>query len=379
MTVSERADELLQRLLGNLGRLVPAATTLIDAHTHLGLDEDGMRLDLGTLTDEMRRHDIAHALVFPLHEPDRHPAYRAPNDRVLAWAAQSDGMLWPLARLDLAEDPIHEAERCLDRGAMGIKLHPRAQRFDVDDNRLEPVFDVAAERQVPVLIHAGRGMPPIGAQLARVAERHPRAVMILAHAAIIDQKQICDRVAGMPNVVFDTSTWSPFDLLALLQRVPARQVVFASDAPYGSFLPALALIASLLDELDADDDTRRAVFGGTIRRIVDRSEVPPLGVPLAPSSWPMAPVAGRLQGYLAAATPQIWFGEPDRVGYGGLAVTVASELPDELDVARELIELGVALWSDGLEGFADRRRVYRLFALAQIATAAPRAAARLYA
>ena len=29
------------------------------------------------------------ALVFPLHEADRPPAYRVPNDRVLGWAAES--------------------------------------------------------------------------------------------------------------------------------------------------------------------------------------------------------------------------------------------------------------------------------------------------
>ena len=48
-------------------------------------------------------------------------------------------------RLDLAEDPIGEAKRCLDLGARGIKLHPRAQRFLLNDERLEPVFALAAE------------------------------------------------------------------------------------------------------------------------------------------------------------------------------------------------------------------------------------------
>mgnify|MGYP003515766983 CR=1 FL=1 len=41
---------------------------------------------------------------------------------------------------------IDEAARCLDLGARGIKLHPRAQRFLLDDDRLAPVFKLAAER-----------------------------------------------------------------------------------------------------------------------------------------------------------------------------------------------------------------------------------------
>ena len=31
-----------------------------------------------------------------------------------------------------ADDPVAEAERCLARGARGIKLHPRAEHFTLD-------------------------------------------------------------------------------------------------------------------------------------------------------------------------------------------------------------------------------------------------------
>ena len=46
----------------------------------------------------------------------------------------------PFCRLDLSDDPIGEANRCLDRGARGIKLHPRAQKFDFGARGLDPVF-----------------------------------------------------------------------------------------------------------------------------------------------------------------------------------------------------------------------------------------------
>ena len=59
--------------------------------------------------------------------------------------------------------------RCLDLGARGIKLHPRAQRFLPDDPRLEPVFALAAERTCPILIHGGRGLPPIADSLGSAA------------------------------------------------------------------------------------------------------------------------------------------------------------------------------------------------------------------
>ena len=80
---------------------------------------------------------------------------------------------------------MDEAIRCLDRGARGIKLHPRAQRFLPDDPRLEPVFAVASARKVPILIHGGRGLPPIADSLARLVERFS-TTLIIAHAGIVD-------------------------------------------------------------------------------------------------------------------------------------------------------------------------------------------------
>ena len=87
--------------------------------------------------------------MFCMDEPDRQPAFRAPNDRTLAHAERSGGRLIPFVRLDLGESPIEEATRCLDLGARGIKLHPRAQRFLLNDERLAPVFALAAERARP--------------------------------------------------------------------------------------------------------------------------------------------------------------------------------------------------------------------------------------
>ena len=61
---------------------------------------------------------------------------------------------------------------------------PRAQRFLLNDERLAPVFAIAAERRVPILIHAGRGLPPIAADLAHLVDEYADAQLILAHAGI---------------------------------------------------------------------------------------------------------------------------------------------------------------------------------------------------
>jgi uncharacterized protein len=110
----------LAPFLAEVQRLRPSATEVIDAHTHLGLDEDGRSLSLEQLLSQLDAAQARRACVFPLHDPDRHPSYRLPNDRVLAWAGESEGRLVPFSRLDPAEDPLDEAERCLAAGAKGI-------------------------------------------------------------------------------------------------------------------------------------------------------------------------------------------------------------------------------------------------------------------
>ena len=80
----------------------PAGAEVIDVHTHLGLDEDGRSLDTAGLLALLDEVDARRAVVFPLHDPDRVPAYRVPNDRVIGWASEVDGRLVPFCRLDPA-------------------------------------------------------------------------------------------------------------------------------------------------------------------------------------------------------------------------------------------------------------------------------------
>src|SRR4249919_1526311 len=171
--VLERAQSLIASYDEELARELPEGTEIFDAHVHLGHDIDGMVGGYDDLERINDRYEISRCFMFCMDEPDRHPAFRKANSRTLEHAAQSEGRLVPFVRLDLAEEPIEEATRCLDLGARGIKLHPRAQRFLLNDERLAPVFSLAAERRVPILIHGGRGLPPIADHLRRLHDAYP--------------------------------------------------------------------------------------------------------------------------------------------------------------------------------------------------------------
>src|SRR5256714_6209718 len=252
-----------------LRKELPEGAEIFDAHTHLGTDIDGMVGIYEDLERGMDKYGISRAFMFCLDEPDRHPGFRAGNDRTLEFARRSEGRLIPFVRLDLGEDPIGEATRCLDAGAGGIRLHPRAQKFLLNDERLSPIFALAAERKVPILIHGGRGLPPIADDLARVFERYPEAQLIVAHAGIADLAALANRLGGKAGVFFDTSVWSPLDLLGLYRLVGPEQVVYASDYPYGQ-QPASLLIALRTARLaQLDEEQLRDLLSGNANRIAD--------------------------------------------------------------------------------------------------------------
>ena len=132
-----------------------------------------------------------------MHEPTGYPPA---NDRVMAAAADSDGRLVAYCRVDPHDDAVAEARRCLDAGARGIKLHPRAEQFTLSAaGRARELVALAHERRVPVLIHAGRGIPALGRDTVRLSGEFPDARLILAHAAISDLAWLWRVLPGPPE------------------------------------------------------------------------------------------------------------------------------------------------------------------------------------
>jgi predicted TIM-barrel fold metal-dependent hydrolase len=349
---------------------------------HLGTDIDGFVAPVDELLAFLRSWDAEGAFAFCLDEPDRHPAFRAANDRTLAAAEASDGLLVPFVRLDLAEQPVEEARRCLDRGARGIKLHPRAQGFLCDDERLEPIFALAAERRVPILIHGGRGLPPIAAGLGRLVEAYPEAQLIIAHLGIADLGALSETFAGRAGVFFDTSVWSPIDLLDAFSRIPPEQLVYASDYPYGQQPNALANTTHAAVRVGFSEEQLLDLLGRTAMRIRDGE--PPLEPTARPGqrsiSQPMT--FARIHHYLSMATPLVWMRQQDTIGVLGLALNACAESDghvEERERVAELIRSARDVWSTlpDAAGEDEQRRlgrmVVKLVQLADIEAVAVRA------
>jgi uncharacterized protein len=299
---------------------------LLDVHTHIGSnDPDEYRCTRQELVERLERID-AHAVVFPMHEPDGYPPA---NDMVIAESEASGGRLFPFCRLDPAARPLEEARRALDAGARGIKLHPRAEGFTLHHPDLQPVFELAHERRLPILCHAGRGIPALGRHSIEVCSRFPGLRLILAHAGISDLSWIWREAADHPNLFFDTAWWSPSDVQALFALVPPGQILMASDAPYATpaFGATMALRHGLQVGLPAD--VLRELAGGQARRLIEGEEPLDLGPPAGIESLSRDPLLERVYSFLISAIGQMFNGADAResLALARLACDVGPDAP----------------------------------------------------
>jgi predicted TIM-barrel fold metal-dependent hydrolase len=370
-----RALELVEQWDEELRRLLPPEVDIFDAHLHLGHDIDGIVGDYEQLEEVMGRYGISRAFMFCLDEPDRHPSFSAANDRTLAFAERSNGRLIPFLRLDLNESPLEEAERCLAAGARGIKLHPRAQGFTATDERLRPVFEIAAEHRVPILIHGGRGLPPIAEGLRVLVDDYPEATLIIAHAGIADLSQLARCMAGRKGVLFDTSTWSPVDLLDFYRLIPTEQIVYASDFPYGQQPSSILIALRTAQVAGYSDEQLRGMLAGTANALADGRDLPEPTTPVGADTFAQPLQLARIHQYLSMTTPLLWTRQPDTLGVLGLAINACAERnghAEAVDRIRELLVAARDLWTslpaidDEAERRFETRLTFRLIHLADI-------------
>ena len=308
---------------------------VFDAHTHVGSnDPDGFSQSFDDLLALLSASATGGCFVFPFHEPDGYPG---PNDAVrsaaLAFSAAHPGgpTMVPFCRVNPWAEPIAEAERSLDLGARGIKLHPRAEAFTLDHPAVRDLFALAQERGVPLLVHSGRGIEAPGGHLLSLATAFPGARVILAHAGATDLSWLWRAAADVPNLLFDTAWWMPADLLALFSLIPPAQILFASDAPYGNPLVSMILQLRLVQQVGWSEEQIRLMFAGQSRRLADGAPLAVAGPAIGERDRAPHLLLDRVAELLQMAT-YVWIRGGDGAEVLSLA-RLACNLPDEHDDA----------------------------------------------
>jgi predicted TIM-barrel fold metal-dependent hydrolase len=173
---------------------------------------------------------------------------------------------------------LREIARGLSRGAIGVKLLASRR---ADDPLLDPIAEAAADAGVPMLHHIWqhrrREWPSQeisdGADLARLAERHPRVSFILAHiGGGGDYMHTFPAIVDCPNIHPDLSG-SGVDrgmLDAALDALGAKRLLWGCDLTMETGLAKLRA----LEVIGLSDDDLSAIRWRNAARIFPPNSFP---------------------------------------------------------------------------------------------------------
>jgi hypothetical protein len=128
-------------------------------------------------------------------------------------------------------------------GLKGLKLHPPLQDFAPNDKIAWPLYQKAAQLNIPVVFHTGS--TPFGSLvklaqadpmlLDEVAVAFPNLKIVMTHLGTLWQNEAFMVVEKNPEVYIDTSAY-PYEILQLLtpelvERVGENKFIFGTDFP----------------------------------------------------------------------------------------------------------------------------------------------------
>ncbi|MFD2330971.1 amidohydrolase family protein [Cohnella sp. GCM10020058] len=196
----------------------------------------------------------------------------------------------PIERPDAAQ----ELKRAVDElGLRGYKLFGPLTPIPFDDASLEPVWEVAAERGLPVLIHFGLlghaggivqhlNINPLA--IFNVARRYPDIPFIIPHFGCGYFQELLHLCWSCPNVYVDTSgsnqwvRWMPYELtLETLFRktyelIGPERILFGTDSlsfPRGYNYRYLQDQTRVTRDLRFSDAEIEAIFGNNARKLLN--------------------------------------------------------------------------------------------------------------
>lgn len=268
----------------------------IDAHVHLSrwwpdVARTGYREDLDfSVTGLLHEMDLNHldrALAIQL--------FQAPSERDALREGrsiyeESRGRLLPVATVDPGRAGA-EVDAVLglwesEPHLAGIKLFPGYLPFYPHDRRLDPVYEFAHRRGLPVLLHQGDTLGGLGLlkfarplEVDEVAGRYRDVRFVLCHLGNPWIDEAAEIVYKNENVFADTSGLlgppsSPYFERALGQaRERLEGAIVSTGRPerflYGSDWPLEELRSAvrLVEQLDVSEADRAGILGGNARRL----------------------------------------------------------------------------------------------------------------
>ena len=205
------------------------AMKIIDAHMHLGeFAVFGESISHKQLVELMNQYDIEKAVVSAL-----------PNSLTVEAVEKYPERITGLVRVNPheVEAPDIVEKGLTEWGLKGVKLNPLFNNFLPDSKEVNPVMDVAAKHNVPVLIHCGHPPWSLPWSFERLADRYPDVTIVMAHMGhghILYINGALDVAEDHSNIVVDTAGMTMHTKIKeAVNRLGVERVMYGSDTPLG--------------------------------------------------------------------------------------------------------------------------------------------------
>jgi uncharacterized protein len=225
---------------------------IFDAHMHVGdfpglFDVSLHREGLEALMAECGIDQVL--LFYPDNAYVREVVEAVPGAYALVWANPT------------RPGHLEEVEHFLEHPRfLGVKLHPLLDSYPPADAMVDPLWRLAAERDVPVLAHTGHPIFTLPWSYEDVARKHPDVRLVLGHMGhgnVVYVNAAIDVAERNPNVYLETSGMPMHTKIAeAVRRVGPTRVLYGSDAPFHH--PAVEILRVRVAGL-SDDDLERVL------------------------------------------------------------------------------------------------------------------------
>ncbi len=156
-------------------------------------------------------------------------------------------------------------------GMAAVKLHPTMHGYHVcDHGLLDPIFEVASELGLVVLVNALDDPFCAPLSIEEIAKGFPDVPTLIAHSGVIWNVMEAILVAGRtPNLYLETSATQLIDVQTMMSSVGPDKIVMGTDWPCFDFELELLKLSKAIP----DPDDLAKVTGGNLARLL-RLEVP---------------------------------------------------------------------------------------------------------
>lgn len=155
-----------------------------------------------------------------------------------------------------------EIKRIKQMGLRGIKLHNDFQGFNIDDDKMMPIYEEIVKNELPILFHVGdRNLDTSNPKrLAKVLDKIPEMRAIAAHMGGVFMWDYAEEYLVGRDVYFDTSS-TLFEIgdarfLKILRAHGADKVFFGTDYPLSDY----ELEFSYFDRLSLTKEETELIF-----------------------------------------------------------------------------------------------------------------------